>query len=826
VALESIRGDHPASRGYDLFMSYSHHADAELAPALQAGLHRFAKPWYRLRALRVFRDDASLPASPALWPSIEEGLQSSRWFVLLASPEAAASEWVAREVQWWLDNRGPDQFLIVLTGGEFESDPKTLRPDPQRTTALPPTAFSRLLAEPRYIDLRWAQNDGNLSLANVRFKNAVADLASAVEGRPKDELIGEDVQQHRRTVNIVRATIATLSVLLIAAILAAIFAMRQRQTAIQQRHEAEQQRAVAIEQRNRAEEQARVALSRQLASEALTIGSSGADLALLLGVEAYRVKDTPQARSSIFRLLAENKNLGGSLGPAARGAGSLAFSPDAKLLAVGLPDAVAIWDVHARRELKRLPIKGTAPYTVAFSRNGLVAAGNKEGTVALWSLADGKELAQEQLGQFVMAVDFDNDGSRMVAGNITGDLIIVSVKDKRVLRLKGDQGPTIALSLDGHTLIAGGGQGEISTWDLRSAEKPQTRNVGAGQPLASAFDRRFTMFSGYSNGNNVPYIDDATTGNMLHDRELAGQAGAIDYLAFSDDGMLLAAAMAEGSVALWETETGQRKPHDLHGHPGAVQALTFSPDRSLLAVGGAGGVTIFDLGGQLLAHTITAHGAVSLDEVPNVIKAGSSVAFSPDGSRLAWPVGVSQREVVLWDLSANRELARYQGDGVYAFSDDGRELGIEVFDSRTAIVVNTDTGASRKEPAAQWSARRKGTIDRPDKFPWSTDTGQGLGASIQFDGTLTLWDTNRSSPLGTISIPDGFDYSFLVFNRTGGRLAVAGPGGALTLVDVDLSSWIERACTLAGRELDATEWRHYVGEDRPQTPVCTLSSSS
>src|SRR5262245_5768098 len=84
---------------YDVFMSYSHRADGRLAPALQAGLHRFARPWYRLRALRVFRDDASLSASPALWRSIEGALASSRWFVLLASPESAASDWVAREIQ-------------------------------------------------------------------------------------------------------------------------------------------------------------------------------------------------------------------------------------------------------------------------------------------------------------------------------------------------------------------------------------------------------------------------------------------------------------------------------------------------------------------------------------------------------------------------------------------------------------------------------------------------------------------------------------------------------------------------------------------------------
>jgi hypothetical protein len=53
--------------GYDAFISYSHALDGTLAPALQTGLERFAEPWYRLRALRVFRDTTSLFANPGLW---------------------------------------------------------------------------------------------------------------------------------------------------------------------------------------------------------------------------------------------------------------------------------------------------------------------------------------------------------------------------------------------------------------------------------------------------------------------------------------------------------------------------------------------------------------------------------------------------------------------------------------------------------------------------------------------------------------------------------------------------------------------------------------
>ena len=83
---------------FDAFISYSHAADGELAPALQRGLQQLAKPWTRRQALRIFRDDTGLSVNPALWQSITNALDESEYFVLLASPGAAQSEWVNREI--------------------------------------------------------------------------------------------------------------------------------------------------------------------------------------------------------------------------------------------------------------------------------------------------------------------------------------------------------------------------------------------------------------------------------------------------------------------------------------------------------------------------------------------------------------------------------------------------------------------------------------------------------------------------------------------------------------------------------------------------------
>src|SRR5437764_3423829 len=101
---------------YNAFISYNHSTDSNLAAALQSALHRFAKPWYKLRAVHVFRDQTNLAVNPGLWSSIREALDQASFFILFASPEAAASQWVAKEAEYWIGKNGPSHVLIVLTG--------------------------------------------------------------------------------------------------------------------------------------------------------------------------------------------------------------------------------------------------------------------------------------------------------------------------------------------------------------------------------------------------------------------------------------------------------------------------------------------------------------------------------------------------------------------------------------------------------------------------------------------------------------------------------------------------------------------------------------
>src|SRR5262245_5717722 len=90
---------------YDAFISYSHSKDKPIAAALQSAMQKLGKPWYRRRALNVFRDDTSLAATPGLWPTIETALEHSQYLIVLASPQFAASKWCGMEVAYWLKHK-------------------------------------------------------------------------------------------------------------------------------------------------------------------------------------------------------------------------------------------------------------------------------------------------------------------------------------------------------------------------------------------------------------------------------------------------------------------------------------------------------------------------------------------------------------------------------------------------------------------------------------------------------------------------------------------------------------------------------------------------
>ena len=350
---------------YAAFISYSHTADDRFAEGLQKALHQFAKPWYKIRALHVFRDQTNLSANPALWKSIEQALRDSSYFLLLASPEAAGSKWVRREIEFWRDNKSAHTLLLVLTQGDLIWDANRGDFDWERTNAIPRLLGSFFTEEPLWVDFRNAKAQEQLSLRSAPFRTRVADLAAPLHGRSKEELDGEDLREHRRTLRVAGLAVAGLVILLCAALVAAW---------------------IANEQRKLKDRQRQIAVSRLLTAESEATLGPGPDMESrersgILALEALR----RFARMGMRSLEADQalRNALGILGPSA-----LQFDFG--------------WPVS----------------DVAFTRNGetLVAASVYSGPKR-WRLSDRSPLPTWQRTQRVRQVALSPDGRYLVTAD-------------------------------------------------------------------------------------------------------------------------------------------------------------------------------------------------------------------------------------------------------------------------------------------------------------------------------------------------------------------------------------------------------------------------
>src|SRR6266540_2106322 len=383
---QHVRGPVPQAGAatYKAFISYSRAVDGKLAPALQSGLHRFAKPWYQRRTMLVFRDEMSLAANPGLWSSIEQALAGSEFFILLASPEAAQSKWVAREASYWIDHKPGSKLFIVMTDGEVVWDDAAGDFDWELTTALPRSLQGAFTEEPRHIDLRWARSEGQLSLRSQRFRDAVVDLAAPLHGWAKEDLVGEDVRQQRRTRWLFRSGLAVLVTLVIGAGLLWVLAEHRGGLA-----------------RDRGDAVA----SGHLAEQAVTDLNDDPDLSLLLSIEARRIQDTVEARSALLTGLERSPGLLAVLhnDGAAKAAStvlSVAVSPDGQIVASANSDGMILfWDVATRRRLGQ-PLTGNGSVTeLAFNRDGqTLASANSDGMILFWDVATRRRLGQPLTG--------------------------------------------------------------------------------------------------------------------------------------------------------------------------------------------------------------------------------------------------------------------------------------------------------------------------------------------------------------------------------------------------------------------------------------------
>jgi WD40 repeat protein len=628
---------------YDAFISYSHEVDGQLASALQRGLQRLAKPWHRARALRVFRDETGLSTNPHLWPSIQAALDQSSWFVLLASPESAASPWVNREVEHWFATKSPDRMMIALTDGELQWGTASAGFDPSHSTTVPSALRHAVRDEPRHLDLRWARDETALDLRNSRFRAAIADLAAPMHGIAKDELESEDIRQHRRTLRVARAGVAGLAVLLVVALAAGGF---------------------AIIQRNNANDQARRATARGLAAEAMSSNGNALDTRLLLAVESYRHDQSVASEGALVATLDRARRLEGFERTVGRGMIDADVSPDGRTFATITADgSVRLYSTTTWKTDGPPLVEGLVrPTAVQFSPDGhLLVTASRDGTQT-WDVARRRRAGplMATRGSDPKVVVFSPDGRLLLTFGVTelriqvwdvmtGALVIDRSEDTRGA-ISG-----ASFTADSMGIVAAGLNG-VARYDVTGARVVGPRQFDSGtRDLVTSPDRARVALGV---GTSVVLLDSTTLEDVRAPLQL-GTSPSIQ-IQFSPDGQRLAAASEDGSVSVFDLSTGALE-HRLEGF-GSSYGVEFLTS-STLASYDQTGLALWDL----------EQPAALARELPAVARPFAVVAVLPNGEFVE---SDASKSVFVVGPSGSREVARVGTPAALAVSRSARLVAV------------------------------------------------------------------------------------------------------------------------------------------------------
>lgn len=462
---------------YDAFISYSHAADGKLAPALQRSLHRIAKPFYKLRALNIFRDQTNLSVTPHLWETIENALRQSRFLIYMASPGAAQSRWVQKEILFWLQNKSVESILIGLTDGEIFWDEQLCDFDWQQTSALPVILKGKFRMEPLFVDLRNIQADTSLSIDNPIFKEKTAIMAAAIHEKPVGDLIGEDVNLLRKSVRLRNTAIALLSALFLGVLVFAWLSNINAKRATLSSAEAKKQERLALQRGDSLAQSLSISDSliileqreRKRADANAAVAQQNEQLAIQRQKTAEQLQRAAETEAEANRLAALSYQV-------SRIDRTKALRIAEKAWKVSPENVGAIQVLHEMISVKPpLPFYSRIfhdprhrPSKIALSPDqSILLTGGYDSLLGIWN-KEGKLLRiLNEHKDNVYAVDFSNDGKRFLSAGADSLLIVWDAKNYSPLsRIPHGSKIYEAKFLNNQQIISGTDKGVVSLFKI------------------------------------------------------------------------------------------------------------------------------------------------------------------------------------------------------------------------------------------------------------------------------------------------------------------------------------------------------------------------
>ncbi len=410
---------------------------------------------------------------------------------------------------------------------------------------------------------------------------------------------------------------------------------------------------------------------------------------------------------------------------------SAVFAPDGKTMALATMDqTITVWDTATGKQRYRIPgypggMNSHGMQTLAFAPDGRTLASVESGSaIHLWNLTTGRELRPESEAHHsvVNRVIYSADG-RMIASTGRDKSICLwdAVTGRLRVKLKGHTESVYALAFspDGTTLASAATDQTVRLWNVATGKElhrlmvlspPIGNGLYAPVSLGVAFtaDGKALAVAG---GDLKFRLLDIATGKELRQRPIhvtplpkkpadksepdEDYSSQVHSIALSPDSRTIALATFKMIYVVY-TATGEELLR--LSNEGYDDQLVFSPDGQTLVIAGWDKtVRFWELATGKVALKVGGFDSIN------------SVAFAPDGRRVALGVGWLNGKIHLLDAATGKDRRAFQGHGAYvptlAFSPDATRLASGQRDSTVLVWDATSPVPHQGVPAAKLTPR-------------------------------------------------------------------------------------------------------------------------